>query len=515
MIVSLKKICYELAVCIMLVTAFGNCIAQQSLFGIRLQDANGHALLINGPTAGFSANYNFRFPPASTGTGSILYTSDAVGQLGWLAAGSNGQVLTLSGGIPSWVTPASGTVTSVGLSMPAMFTVTNSPVTASGTLTTTLATQSANLVFAGPSTGAAIAPTFRSLVAADIPNLDASKITTGILPVAQGGTGASTLTAHGVVVGNGTSAVNVTTSGTAGQILESGGSGADPSWQSAALGTYGDGSDGSLTYDGTTTILGVVPAANVYTLNRDIFPSSMTVNAGITIIANGTRIFCTGILDNNGTIHNNGNNAANNVAGVATSAINVLGIGQAGGAGGNNGAGGATAATANAGGGSGGVGGISGAGQSAGTVGGAVAPVQARGGSKVFHSFSSASTGVLLFGAASPVLFTGGSGGSGGGGANANSGGGGGGGGGVLLINAWKIDNTGGTISANGGNGGNGTGTNGGSGGGGGGGLVLLIYHSFLGNAATATKGNAGTVKTGTGVLGSAGSDGTVVSIQN
>ncbi len=65
----------------------------------------------------------------------------------------------------------SGTVTSVALALPAIFTVTNSPVTTSGTLTGTLATQAANLVWAGPTTGAAAAPTFRSLVAADIPSL--------------------------------------------------------------------------------------------------------------------------------------------------------------------------------------------------------------------------------------------------------------------------------------------------------------------------------------------------------
>lgn len=61
-----------------------------------------------------------------------------------------------------------GTVTSVGLSLPAVFSVTGSPVTGSGTLTATLATQSANAVFAGPTTGAAAAPTFRALVSADI-----------------------------------------------------------------------------------------------------------------------------------------------------------------------------------------------------------------------------------------------------------------------------------------------------------------------------------------------------------
>jgi hypothetical protein len=62
-----------------------------------------------------------------------------------------------------------GTVTSVALAMPAIFTVSGSPVTTSGTLTATLGTQAANVVFAGPTSGGAVAPTFRSLVAADVP----------------------------------------------------------------------------------------------------------------------------------------------------------------------------------------------------------------------------------------------------------------------------------------------------------------------------------------------------------
>jgi hypothetical protein len=71
-----------------------------------------------------------------------------------------------------------GTVTSVGLSLPNIFSLSGSPVTTTGTLTAALTSQAANLVFASPnaSTGA---PAFRSLINADIPNLDWSKITTG------------------------------------------------------------------------------------------------------------------------------------------------------------------------------------------------------------------------------------------------------------------------------------------------------------------------------------------------
>lgn len=82
----------------------------------------------------------------------------------------------------------SGTVTSVGLALPSIFNVTGSPVTLAGTLTGSLATELANSIFAGPSSGGAAIPSFRALTASDIPSIPFSGIT-GIVPVAQGGTG--------------------------------------------------------------------------------------------------------------------------------------------------------------------------------------------------------------------------------------------------------------------------------------------------------------------------------------
>lgn len=73
-----------------------------------------------------------------------------------------------------------GTVTSVGMTVPSGFTVTGSPITSSGTLAVSLDSQAANKVLASPS-GAAGIPSFRVLDASDIPNLDASKITSGTL----------------------------------------------------------------------------------------------------------------------------------------------------------------------------------------------------------------------------------------------------------------------------------------------------------------------------------------------
>jgi hypothetical protein len=64
-----------------------------------------------------------------------------------------------------------GTVTSVALALPTEFTISGSPVTTTGTLTGTWANQTNNFVLAGPSVAPAGAPTFRALVAADIPSL--------------------------------------------------------------------------------------------------------------------------------------------------------------------------------------------------------------------------------------------------------------------------------------------------------------------------------------------------------
>ena len=64
-----------------------------------------------------------------------------------------------------------GSVTSVGLSLPAIFSVSGSPVTTTGTLTGTLVNQSANTFFAGPSSGGAAVPAFRLLVANDYPTM--------------------------------------------------------------------------------------------------------------------------------------------------------------------------------------------------------------------------------------------------------------------------------------------------------------------------------------------------------
>lgn len=125
---------------------------------------------------------------ASATQGSILYRNATT----WvaLAPGTSGQVLSSGGPAanPSWVAVAgTGTVTSVAMTVPGFLSVAGSPITSSGTLAVTLATQTANLVFAGPAAGGAVAPTFRSLVIADIPNAIAVTISSNANAIGTSG----------------------------------------------------------------------------------------------------------------------------------------------------------------------------------------------------------------------------------------------------------------------------------------------------------------------------------------
>lgn len=74
-------------------------------------------------------------------------------------------------------------------------------------------------MFASPGSGSAGAPSFRSLVAADIPNLNASKITDGTLAVARGGTNKSSWTKGGIVYASDTSTLSQIADGSANKVL--------------------------------------------------------------------------------------------------------------------------------------------------------------------------------------------------------------------------------------------------------------------------------------------------------
>ena len=95
--------------------------------------------------------------------------------LGITSAGTGFEYKTLTAGTGIAVTLAAGLltvsntgVTNVGLALPNIFTISGSPVSTTGTLTAVLATQTQNLMFASPN-GSSGLPTFRAMVAADLP----------------------------------------------------------------------------------------------------------------------------------------------------------------------------------------------------------------------------------------------------------------------------------------------------------------------------------------------------------
>jgi hypothetical protein len=190
-----------------------------------------------------------------------------------------------------------GTVTNIAMTVPAFLAVTGTPITTgSGTFAITSASGlAANSVLATPD-GTTGVVSVRSLVANDIPNISAAKITTGVLSPALGG---------------------------------------------APLGFFGDGSDGALNI-----------SSGVTTLSRDQFYSSVTISGSARLNPNGFKIFVSGTLDLTNAPANaisitvvNGNNGGAGSGGSATTTLTAgsLGVGGVG----NAGANGTTGAGAN------------------------------------------------------------------------------------------------------------------------------------------------------------------------
>lgn len=133
---------------------------------------------------------------------------------------SNGQVPTWkTGGTVEWETPSgSGNVTGGSLTA-------NAVVVGGGSNAVTVLASLGNSGAPLLSAGAGAPPAFGALNLAG-----GSNIVTGALPVANGGTGATTLTSNAVITGNGTGAVTSVSPGTTGNVLTSNGT----AWTSAA-----------------------------------------------------------------------------------------------------------------------------------------------------------------------------------------------------------------------------------------------------------------------------------------
>jgi hypothetical protein len=193
-------------------------------------------------------------------------------------AGNAGKVLLVNAGATDveYVTPNPGTVVSIGMTVPSIMSVSGSPITSTGTLAVSLATQTMNTIFAGPSTGSAAVPTFRSLVAADIPSLS-------YLPLA-GGTVSGALTVTG----------NLTVSGTTTTVNSSTLAVADKNIELA----YGSTTEAAAT-GGGITLHGLTDHTIIYTTGTSSWDFSEHVNlvTGKEFKINGTTVLSATALD--------------------------------------------------------------------------------------------------------------------------------------------------------------------------------------------------------------------------
>lgn len=277
---------------------------------------------------------------------------------------------------------------------------------------------------------------------------------------------------------------------------------------------FGDGSDGAVDMDGVNTFSAFAAlGGSIYTLTRDIYPSVLTVRAGITLKTAGFKIFAsnsitveaTGVISNSGmngdAATDRGGAAGSSAGGGSTAIPPAAQDGSDADADGLNGADEAYAA-----GGMNGINGANSSGFSGGTGGAATALPAGNGGVRnltVLELWRSFGASTLT-----PFGFHAGNGGAAGGYSDMGNGGGGGGGGGnggYMVLFAPVIANVG-SITVNGGNGGNGgnasgPGNNGGGGGGNGGngGIVAIVCLLRTGNAPSIAGGTAGTGGTGTG----------------
>lgn len=186
---------------------------------------------VSGNISGNAANVTGTVAIANGGTGATT-AANALTSLGAYPSSN-----------PSGYTSNTGTVTSVGGTGTVSGLTLSGTVTTSGNLTlggtlsvtpSNFASQTANTFLAAPN-GAAGTPTFRALVAADVPTLNQNTTgtaanVTGTVAVANGGTGSTTLAANNVLLGNGTSALQVVAPGTSGNVLTSNGT----TWVSSA-----------------------------------------------------------------------------------------------------------------------------------------------------------------------------------------------------------------------------------------------------------------------------------------
>jgi len=164
-----------------------------------------------------------------TGTRAITLGPNTVSKV-WVIenATTGSQSITIKQGSGSTVTVATGAkvmVYSEGAGAGASVVNANPTASSSGTVTSVAVTGTVNGITL---TGGPVTSTGTFTLGGALSGVNLASQVTGTLPVANGGTGATALTANNVVLGNGTSAVQVVAPSTSGNVLTSNGT----TWQS-------------------------------------------------------------------------------------------------------------------------------------------------------------------------------------------------------------------------------------------------------------------------------------------
>jgi hypothetical protein len=236
---------------------------------VTVLDVTSTKLIFNPSTGilsstGFSGSLTGNASGLSGGsTGALPYQS-AVNTTTFLSAGTNGQVLTLSGGLPTWATASSGglTITDDTTTNATRYLTFTSATSGSITGANTSSTK---LQF-NPSTGVLTATGF-SGIGTSLTALNASNISSGTLGVAYGGTGLTSTPANGALdIGNGTGFTRTTLTAGSGISV-----------------TNGSGSI-SIANTGVT----VYPGAGIANSTGSAWGTSYTTNGSGTVVALAT-----------------------------------------------------------------------------------------------------------------------------------------------------------------------------------------------------------------------------------
>lgn len=303
--------------------------------------ATGNALISGGVGVapaygkiGLTTHVSGTLPVANGGTGQTTYTDgqlligNTVGNTltkATLTAGSGVTITNGNGSISIAATGSGGTVTSVTGTSPVASSGGNTPAislsSGYGDTQNPYASKTANYFLAAPN-GIAGVPTFRAVVAADIPTLNQNTTgtaanVTGVVAAANGGTGQSSYAVGDLVYASGTTTISKLADVATGNALISGGVGVAPSYGKIGLTTHvsgtlpvANGGTGQTTYTDGQLLIG-------NTTGNTLTKATLTAGSGISV-TNGAGSITIAATGGGGTVTAVSVVSANGFAGTSS-----------------------------------------------------------------------------------------------------------------------------------------------------------------------------------------------------